>query len=97
MAIQIDPEQNERSALSRIGVKFDAARVLEVGAGDGRLTKAFVSGSKSIVAIEPERDFASDFRSQQWPGHVEFHPVGIEKFDPGGRRFDVIVFSWSLC
>jgi 16S rRNA A1518/A1519 N6-dimethyltransferase RsmA/KsgA/DIM1 with predicted DNA glycosylase/AP lyase activity len=97
MTIQIDPEQNERSALSRIGVKFDGARVLEIGAGDGRVTKAFVSAAKSIVAIEPDRDAASDFRNEAWPAHVEFHPVGIEKFDPAGRRFDVILFSWSLC
>jgi 16S rRNA A1518/A1519 N6-dimethyltransferase RsmA/KsgA/DIM1 with predicted DNA glycosylase/AP lyase activity len=96
MAIQIDPEQNERAALARIGARFDGARILEIGAGDGRLTKTFAPGAMSVVALETDREAARDFASQTWPPHVELVPVGIDAFEPAGRAFDVVVFSWSL-
>jgi 2-polyprenyl-6-hydroxyphenyl methylase / 3-demethylubiquinone-9 3-methyltransferase len=96
MAIQIDPEQNEHAALTRVGASFEGARVLEIGCGDGRLTEAIARLAKSIVAIEPDREFAADFRSRSWPAHVEFLPIAFEAFAPAGRRFDVVLFSWSL-
>ena len=50
MAVRIDPEQNERAALTHIGAHFDGARVLEIGCGDGRLTKTFADRARSVVA-----------------------------------------------
>ena len=41
MAVRINPEKNEPAALNRIGAEFGNRRVLEVGCGDGRLTKTF--------------------------------------------------------
>ena len=96
MSVRLDPEQNERAALTRIGARFDGARVLEVGCGDGRLTKTFAARAQSVVALEPDRESAADFRDALWPPQVEFHNVGFDRFDPGRRRFDVVLFSWSL-
>jgi 2-polyprenyl-3-methyl-5-hydroxy-6-metoxy-1,4-benzoquinol methylase len=94
--IRIDPEHNEPAALARIGAVFDAAHVLEIGCGDGRLTKAFAARARSVVALEPAPTAAADFLAEAWPAHVEFQPTGIEGFDRGPRRFDVVLFSWSL-
>jgi 2-polyprenyl-3-methyl-5-hydroxy-6-metoxy-1,4-benzoquinol methylase len=96
MAIRIDPENNEPAALARIGAGFDDARVLEIGCGDGRVTKTFAHRARSVVAIEPERSASTDFLGEPWPGHVEFQPVGIDAFAAGERRFDIVLFSWSL-
>jgi predicted RNA methylase len=96
MAVRIDPEQNERAALTRIGADFEAARVLEVGCGDGRLTKTFADRARSVVAIEPDVGAAKDFQGVVWPPHVEFLSVGLDAYEPGCRRFGVILFSWSL-
>jgi len=93
---RIDPEHNEPAALTRIGAVFDAARVLEVGCGDGRLTKAFAARARSVVAIEPEPTASAEFLNEAWPSHVEFCPIGIDALVPGARRFDVVLFSWSL-
>jgi 2-polyprenyl-3-methyl-5-hydroxy-6-metoxy-1,4-benzoquinol methylase len=97
MPVRIDPEQNEPAALTRIAVDFRGARVLEVGCGDGRLTKTFARVARSVVAIEPDRTIAPEFAAADvWPPHVEFLPVGIEAFEPKERRFDIVLFSWSL-
>jgi methylase of polypeptide subunit release factors len=96
MTVRIDPEQNERAALIRIGADFDGAAVLEVGCGDGRLTKTFVGRARSIVAIDPDPRAVADFVGTVWPAHVEVRSAGFEAFEPARPRFDVILFSWSL-
>jgi 2-polyprenyl-3-methyl-5-hydroxy-6-metoxy-1,4-benzoquinol methylase len=96
MAIRIDPEKNEPAALNRIGANFEERRVLEVGCGDGRLTKILAESARSVVAIDPEPSTPADFYRTTWPPHVEFRPVGIDGFEPTGSRFDVVLFSWSL-
>ena len=96
MAVRVDPEHNEPAALAQIGAAFDNACVLEIGCGDGRVTKAFADRARSVVAIEPGQTASADFLRGTWPAHVEFQPVGIDAFEPGGRRFDVVLFSWSL-
>jgi 2-polyprenyl-3-methyl-5-hydroxy-6-metoxy-1,4-benzoquinol methylase len=96
MAIRIDPEQNEPAALHRIGACFDGLRVLEVGCGDGRLTKTFAASAQSVVAIDPEAGARADFSRTAWPPHVEFRSVGIDGFTTADRRFDIVLFSWSL-
>jgi 2-polyprenyl-3-methyl-5-hydroxy-6-metoxy-1,4-benzoquinol methylase len=96
MAVRIDPANNEPAALNRIGAHFDDLRVLEVGCGDGRLTKTFAERARAVVAIDPEASAPADFYRTTWPRHVAFRPVGIDGLDPAGGRFDVVLFSWSL-
>ena len=97
MSVRLDPEQNEAAALRHIGVEFDDARVLEVGCGDGRLTKTFARRARSVVAIDPDSTVAPEFLdADAWPAHVEFLSTGIEGFQATQRRFDVVLFSWSL-
>jgi 2-polyprenyl-3-methyl-5-hydroxy-6-metoxy-1,4-benzoquinol methylase len=97
MAVRIDPEQHEPAALNSIGVDFTNANILEVGAGDGRLTKTFARLARSVIAIDPDPSVAREFLdADAWPPHVEFQPVGIDAYQPGHRRFDIVLFSWSL-
>jgi len=82
--------------LTHIQAEFAGARVLELGCGDGRLTKTFAERARSVVAIDPEPSARADFLRTMWPPHVEFRSVGVDAFEPARHRFDVILFSWSL-
>jgi 2-polyprenyl-3-methyl-5-hydroxy-6-metoxy-1,4-benzoquinol methylase len=96
MAVRIDPEKNEPAALNHIGAHFEDCRVLEVGCGDGRLTETFADRARSVVAIDPEPGARAEFLRTVSHPLAEFRSVGFEAFEPAGRRFDVVLFSWSL-
>ena len=52
----IDPEGAETRALAEL-VDFRGRSVLEIGAGNGRLTWRIAPGAKSVIALDPlERD-----------------------------------------
>ena len=96
MAVRIDPERNEPAALTRIGARFDGARVLEIGCGDGRLTAMYARHARSVVAIDPDSLAIGEFHEASWPSHVEALPIAFDRFDASGRGFEVILLSWSL-
>jgi 2-polyprenyl-3-methyl-5-hydroxy-6-metoxy-1,4-benzoquinol methylase len=94
MAIQEDPEGREIEALSRLVPSFAGLRVLEIGAGDGRLTKRYASGAASVVAIDPKPESIASLRAAQpW---VDARAMGIESLELPPRSIDVAIFSWSL-
>lgn len=99
MTLNIDPAKVELRFLKR-ATPWGAKRVLEIGCGDGRLTRRLVSlGPASIDALDPDpakirlarRDLPSTC------GGLIHYGIGQAehlKFPSG--RFDVVVFSWSL-
>jgi 2-polyprenyl-3-methyl-5-hydroxy-6-metoxy-1,4-benzoquinol methylase len=97
MAVRIDPHHREGDALSRLGVTFAGARVLEIGCGDGRLTRTYAQRARAVVAIDPDQNAIAGIRADStWPDHVQFLPVGIDAFPPTAARFDIVLFAWSL-
>ncbi|HZR24737.1 MAG TPA: class I SAM-dependent methyltransferase [Vicinamibacterales bacterium] len=94
MAIIEDPEGFEATALRAAVPSFDDLRVLEVGAGSGRLTRHFAGRARSIVAIDPDEDAIADLRLE-FP-HVDARAVGIEALDLDPHSVDVVIFAWSL-
>jgi 2-polyprenyl-3-methyl-5-hydroxy-6-metoxy-1,4-benzoquinol methylase len=97
MAVNIDPHHRERDALARLGVTFADASVLEIGCGDGRLTRSYAAAARAVVAIDPDRQAIADARSSAvWPGHVEFVEGAIEGVRASREPFDVVLFAWSL-
>ena len=100
MAIRTDPEGNETDALFDL-VDLGGARVLEVGAGDGRLTWRYADRAARITAVEPFE--GSITRARERLGEtdfaVEFHHSAFEDFAAEHEPdvFDVALLSWSLC
>ena len=52
MTIKVDPDENEIGALFDF-VDRDGARVLEIGAGDCRLTWRYADRVEQVTAVEP--------------------------------------------
>jgi len=94
MAIREDPEAHELAALHRLVPSFAGLRVLEIGAGDGRLTRRYAASAGSVIAIDPKPDAIAALRdAQPW---IDARAVGIEALDLPPHSLDVAIFSWSL-
>ena len=66
-------------------------RLLDVGAGNGRLADIFCPLAETVVAVEPDVKLDPRFDHD----NLEWHDAGFERFWPG-EPFDVIVFWGSF-
>lgn len=94
MAIHEDPEAYEVAALSRLVPSFAGLHVLEIGAGDGRLTRRYASAAASVIAIDPKPESIAALRAAQ--PSIDARAMGIESLDLPPHSLDVAIFSWSL-
>ena len=94
MTLIEDPEGNESRALSRMVPSFAGLRVLEIGCGDGRVTRLYAGSAASVVAIDPKSDSVDALRAE-FPA-VDARAVGIAALDLPPHSVDVAIFSWSL-
>ena len=92
MAIDKDPEGYEVAALDSTEVAFAARRVLEIGCGDGRLTKRYAHVAGSVMAIDPDADAVAQL-ARDLPT-VDARAVGIGELVLPASSVDVIVFAW---
>lgn len=93
-----DPEEHEIEHLARLG-EFEGLRVLEIGAGNGRLTWRFASLTGSTLGVDLDQDRLRDAAASQ-PEDLK-HKTGFAlaaaealPFPPGS--FDAVVLAWSL-
>ena len=89
-----DPEGHEAAALRALQTSFAGCRVLEIGAGDGRLTRRYAADASSVVAIDPDADAIADLRAEL-PA-VDARAVGIEDLALPDHSVDLVLFAWSL-
>ena len=94
MSLIEDPERNESQALSRMVPSFGGLRVLEIGCGDGRVTRLYAGAAASVVAIDPKAESIEALRAE-FPS-VDARATGIADLDLPPRSIDVAIFSWSL-
>jgi ubiquinone/menaquinone biosynthesis C-methylase UbiE len=98
MALRIDPEGAETSALARLA-PVDGLRVLELGCGDGRLTFRYADAAASVLAVDPDAgqiDRAHAALRPKLSGNVTFAVCGAAEVDVPRRSFDLALFAWSL-
>ena len=96
MAIRLDPEGNEIAALTALIPSFVGSQVLEIGCGDGRLTRRYAKTAASVLAIDPDESAIATLRADPPPGLLEIRGIGFEHLVVPDRSFDVILLSWSL-
>jgi len=100
VAIRSDPENNEIRALFDLA-DFNGKHILEIGCGDGRLTRRYADVVAHVTAIDPfeegirwaKKDLPDTLRDR-----VEFHHRAFEDFADVTESavFDIVILSWSL-
>ena len=74
----------------------DAGRVLEVGAGTGKLTADLLARGLTVLALEPSREMAAVLRSTVGPStRASVLEVGFEDLPAGASGYDVVAAGQS--
>ena len=98
MALRIDPEKNEVHALKAM-TGWRNKRVLEIGCGNGRLTRRLANLGAQLDAIDPDRkSIASAKRDlpERLSDRVRFKVGSASDLKFPEQTFDIAVFSWVL-
>ena len=101
MNIIIDPERNEINILLEFVGDLAGKRVLEIGAGSGRLTWRYASNAGEVVGIDPNPERIARARNEmpkELRGRVSLLETTLEEYQHGGQAplFDVALMSWAL-
>ena len=94
MAIIDDPEQYEAAALARMVPSFTGRQVLEIGCGEGRLTRKYARDAARVIAIDTDAEGISELR-RELP-FVDARVVGVHDLELPPHSVDIAVFAWSL-
>ena len=98
MAWTIDLYDDETAALAEI-VDLAGKRILEIGAGEGRLTWRFAAETAHVLAIDPDGERIAQARADlpaELAERVRFEIMDAVELDVGKERFDLALLSWSL-
>lgn len=93
-----DPEGHETTQLLSL-IDFSGKSVLEIGCGDGRLTRRYASYAQSVTAVDPDlRGLSSAIANPVAcaGGYVHFAQAQAEYLPFAAERFDIAIFAWSL-
>ena len=98
VTIRCDPDGLEVLALDAMLPDLVGRRVLEVGCGDGRLTRRYARRAGSVHAIDPDPSRIAALEADRPEGDVAARVAGFLDDDLGlpEPAFDAIIFSWSL-
>jgi ubiquinone/menaquinone biosynthesis C-methylase UbiE len=89
-----DPELHEVGALAAVGASFLGRRILEIGAGSGRLTRRYAAGAASVIAVDPDEDAIADLRLEL--PSVDARAGAVEDLVLPDSSVDIVLFAWSL-
>lgn len=97
--VRFDPERVEVRTLLR-HAPIRGARILEVGCGDGRLTRRIAHAARTVVGIDPDGEQiarARELTARQLLRRKVRYEVGSGEHLPfPDATFDIALFSWSL-
>jgi trans-aconitate methyltransferase len=96
MPIDLDPEEREIRALLELVPNLHMARVVEVGCGDGRLTRLYAARAASVLAFDPDEAAIAAFRSDPLPDNVEVRMDTVDRIDIPEGSADIVLLSWAL-
>jgi 16S rRNA A1518/A1519 N6-dimethyltransferase RsmA/KsgA/DIM1 with predicted DNA glycosylase/AP lyase activity len=98
MTILRDPECREIDALDAVLPNLIGRRILEVGCGDGRLTRRYAHRAGPVLAIDPDPACITAMDADPPGPNVTGRAAGLldRDLDLPPRSFDAIIFSWCL-
>jgi ubiquinone/menaquinone biosynthesis C-methylase UbiE len=96
--VALDPAGTEIQIIHDL-VDFSGKDVVEIGSGDGRMTRRFASSARSVLGIDPDTRGITQavalLPESQRP-KVKFQAGDITTMELPAAMFDVAVLSWSL-
>ena len=98
MALRVDLEKNEISAFKQV-TEWRTKKVLEIGCGNGRLTRRLARLGAHIEAIDPLPELIETARQQlpsSFAPRVRFRVGKSSRLEYATGTFDLVLFSWSL-
>jgi ubiquinone/menaquinone biosynthesis C-methylase UbiE len=79
-------------------VNFANLNVLEIGCGDGRLTRRYAALTRQVAAIDPD-PVRLTTAVENWPtslAHVNLIQAYAEALPFRSEKFDLALLAWSL-
>ena len=98
MALRIDPEKNEVYALKAM-TDWHNKRVIEIGCGNGRLTRRLAHLGGQVEALDPNRKVIATARKDlpaSLSERIRFRVGSALDLKYPKQTFDIAVFSWVL-
>jgi ubiquinone/menaquinone biosynthesis C-methylase UbiE len=98
MTLRVDPEKNEVRALKEM-VEWRGQHVLEIGCGNGRLTRRLANLGAQVEALDPAKTMITLARKDlpaRYSDRVKFKVGSAESLKYPAQTFDIVVFAWSL-
>lgn len=98
MRVSIDPEGTEIEVVHEL-VDFSGKKVLEVGCGDGRMTRRYADRAALVLALDLNAEKiqrAIDSTPEPLRSKVRFRVADIADAELAQQAFDVAILSHSL-
>jgi ubiquinone/menaquinone biosynthesis C-methylase UbiE len=98
MRDSIDPEGTEIEVIHEL-VDFSGKKVLEVGCGDGRMTRRYADRAAMVLALDPNAEKierAIDSTPEPLRSKVRFRVADIADAELAQQAFEVAILSHSL-
>jgi len=98
MRDSIDPEGTEIEVIHEL-VHFSGKKVLEVGCGDGRMTRRYADRAALVLALDPNAEKierAIDSTPEPLRSKVRFRVADIADAELAQQAFEVAILSHSL-
>ena len=90
-----DEKDEELESLICFADGFVDKRILEVGCGNGRITRKYAQDAAFVDAIDPDEEKIKKAIAAAQHAHVHYHTVAIEDFYPK-EQYDLVILAWSL-
>jgi ubiquinone/menaquinone biosynthesis C-methylase UbiE len=98
MSRVVDAEGAHLAAVLR-AADFRKRRVLEVGSGEGRLTRGIAPLAESVLAFDPISEDVARARAdfpRELSEKVRFEVARADEIEIEPQSVDLVFFSWSL-